>query len=245
MCGAFAIRLPSPSKIAHEKSSRSLMFTEYAVFCSRSPICSAIDMNRLLKISSRTGSASVPSERRVGSGVVRVSTRLPCAVICARQPGRRRSCRSAPRRSPGRRSRRRPAACRARRAPRRAIGRRNGSAPRNERAARQRRRCPRGAARAGDLHRRVGAADRLDRRGFGDERRAGHQERVALPVGGLERVLHLGDAAGRHVERRIGALVAQVHAPLGRDPLRRHALFEQRADGLVGQPVERGIQRRQ
>ncbi|EDT37264.1 hypothetical protein BamMEX5DRAFT_6959 [Burkholderia ambifaria MEX-5] len=87
MCGAFAIRLPSPSKIAHEKSSRSLMFTEYAVFCSRSPICSAIDMNRLLKISSRTGSASVPSERRVGSGVVRVSTRLPCAVIRARQPG--------------------------------------------------------------------------------------------------------------------------------------------------------------
>src|SRR5476649_2915716 len=60
MCGALAIRLPAASKMAQLKSSRSLMLTEYAVFCKRRPICSAIDMNRLLKISSITGSAVVP-----------------------------------------------------------------------------------------------------------------------------------------------------------------------------------------
>ena len=44
MCGALAIKLPAASNTAQEKSSRSLMFTEYAVFCSVKPICSAIDM---------------------------------------------------------------------------------------------------------------------------------------------------------------------------------------------------------
>ena len=58
MCGALAISAPLGSKSAQEKSSRSLMFTEYAVLWSATPICSAIDMNRLLKISSRTGSTS-------------------------------------------------------------------------------------------------------------------------------------------------------------------------------------------
>ncbi len=65
MCGAFAIRLPSVSNSAHEKSRRSLMLTEYAVFCSATPICSAIAMKRLLKTSSITGSTSVPTARRV------------------------------------------------------------------------------------------------------------------------------------------------------------------------------------
>jgi hypothetical protein len=70
MCGALAIRLPSASNRAQEKSSRSLMFTEYAVFCRRRPICSAIDMYRLLKISSITGSTEVPiAELRVFSFV--------------------------------------------------------------------------------------------------------------------------------------------------------------------------------
>ena len=58
MWGALAIRLPSASNSAHEKSRRSLMLTEYAVFCSATPICSAIAMNRLLKTSSMTGSTS-------------------------------------------------------------------------------------------------------------------------------------------------------------------------------------------
>ena len=71
MCGALAIRLPVASNSAHEKSSRSLMLTEYAVFCSRSPICSAIDMNRLLKTSSMTGSTVVPIARRAARGATR------------------------------------------------------------------------------------------------------------------------------------------------------------------------------
>jgi len=36
------------------------------VFSSAAPICSAIDMNRLLNTSSMTGSASVPSATRCG-----------------------------------------------------------------------------------------------------------------------------------------------------------------------------------
>ena len=39
-----AIKAPAASNSAQEKSRRSLMFTEYAVFCRRRPICSAIDM---------------------------------------------------------------------------------------------------------------------------------------------------------------------------------------------------------
>ena len=45
---------------AHEKSKRSLIFTEEAVFSSTVPICSATLMNRLLKISNITGSTLVP-----------------------------------------------------------------------------------------------------------------------------------------------------------------------------------------
>ncbi len=60
MCGALAISAPSASNSAQEKSSRSLMFTEVAVDWSATPISSAIAMNRLLKISSITGSAEVP-----------------------------------------------------------------------------------------------------------------------------------------------------------------------------------------
>ncbi|MNT95433.1 hypothetical protein D3C72_2373130 [compost metagenome] len=35
MCGALAIRRACASKMAQEKSRRSLMLTEYAVFCRR------------------------------------------------------------------------------------------------------------------------------------------------------------------------------------------------------------------
>ena len=66
MCGALAIRLPSASNRAQEKSSRSLMLTEWAVFSRRTPICSAIAMKRLLKTSSMTGSTSVPTAVRAG-----------------------------------------------------------------------------------------------------------------------------------------------------------------------------------
>jgi hypothetical protein len=87
MCGALAMSPPSASKIAQEKSSRSLMLTECAVDCSRTPICSATDMNRLLKISSMTGSASVPTTARSGRAATRDSSRSPVSLTAARQPG--------------------------------------------------------------------------------------------------------------------------------------------------------------
>ena len=87
MCGAFAIRLPSASNSAHEKSRRSLMLTEYAVFCSCSPICSAMFMNRWLNTSSRTGSTLVPIACRASRGATRSSTRWSSAVMRACQPG--------------------------------------------------------------------------------------------------------------------------------------------------------------
>ena len=71
MCGALAIRLPAASNSAQEKSSRSLMLTEYEVLASVTPICSAIAMNRLLKTSSSTGSASVPIACVRTAGVAR------------------------------------------------------------------------------------------------------------------------------------------------------------------------------
>ncbi len=87
MCGALAMRPPPASKMAQEKSSRSLMLTECAVLRSRTPICSATDMNRLLKISSMTGSTAVPAGRRSGRSATRVSSRSPGPVSSARQPG--------------------------------------------------------------------------------------------------------------------------------------------------------------
>ena len=87
MCGALATSIPSGSKIAQEKSSRSLMLTEYAVFSSVRPICSAIDMNRLLNTSSMIGSQSVPTADSRASGTTRSRTRSPLAARCARQPG--------------------------------------------------------------------------------------------------------------------------------------------------------------
>ena len=72
MCGALAMSSPSVSKSAHEKSSRSLILTELAVFSSVTPICSAIDMKRLLKISSITGSTSVPIAEVRAKGTRRV-----------------------------------------------------------------------------------------------------------------------------------------------------------------------------
>ena len=56
----------SASKIAQEKSSRSLMLTLIDVFCSTAPVCSATFMNRLLNSSSSTGSGRpLPAGTRV------------------------------------------------------------------------------------------------------------------------------------------------------------------------------------
>jgi hypothetical protein len=53
---------PSGANSAQEKSSRSLMFVLTAVRCNVRPICSAMPMNRLLKIERFTGSTGVGCE---------------------------------------------------------------------------------------------------------------------------------------------------------------------------------------
>ena len=76
------------------------MLTEEEVFCSVTPICSAIDMKRLLKTSSNTGSApaspaspffplafEVPSAACRTFFSMRVSRISLRAVISADQPG--------------------------------------------------------------------------------------------------------------------------------------------------------------
>ena len=85
-CGAFATNPPVGSKIAQEKSSRSLIFTECAVFASVAPICSAIDINRLLNTSNITGSAFVPKASWRTNAVTRLKIRLPNASHRACQP---------------------------------------------------------------------------------------------------------------------------------------------------------------
>src|SRR5450631_2079084 len=87
MWGALAMRPPAESNTAQEKSSRSLMLTECDVLRSRTPICSATDMNRLLKISSMTGSTAVPAERWAGRACTRARSRSPRPVCSACQPG--------------------------------------------------------------------------------------------------------------------------------------------------------------
>ncbi len=57
------------------------------MFASVAPICSAIDMKRLLKTSSMIGSTLVPMASARLSFSVRVRIRWPQALIWARQPG--------------------------------------------------------------------------------------------------------------------------------------------------------------
>src|SRR5688500_6764452 len=59
MCAACATRRPARSKRAQEWSLRSLMFGEYAVRSSVTPISSATEVNRCRKISSATGSRKI------------------------------------------------------------------------------------------------------------------------------------------------------------------------------------------
>ena len=63
------------------------MFTETAVLASVAPICSAIDMNRLLKTSSSKGETCPGSaDGRTGGEVLRSSSSPPVRAS-ARQPG--------------------------------------------------------------------------------------------------------------------------------------------------------------
>jgi hypothetical protein len=69
MCGALATRLPSASKIAQEKSSRSLMLTESsACSAARQPICSAIVHEQVVEhLQQHRVGASVPIGDRDGA----------------------------------------------------------------------------------------------------------------------------------------------------------------------------------
>ena len=87
MCGALATRFASPSKIAQEKSSRSLMLTELAVCRSTTPICSATCMKSPLNTSRRSGeTVSGSAEGRAGGAALRSSSSPPWRTL-ARQPG--------------------------------------------------------------------------------------------------------------------------------------------------------------
>jgi len=66
-CGALAMRDPSAAKMAHEKSSRSLMLVDMDVCCSDLPIDSATAINLFEKRDSKTGSA-------VNAGMIRYDT---------------------------------------------------------------------------------------------------------------------------------------------------------------------------
>ncbi len=89
MCGALASNCPLASNKAQEKSRRSLMFTDWAVCCSAAPICSAMDMNRLLNSSTRMGSTSgsAPAEGAAADrGAVRVRISPPSGSTRAAHP---------------------------------------------------------------------------------------------------------------------------------------------------------------
>ena len=77
---------PCASNSAQEKSRRSLMLTELAVLASVTPICSAMAMKRLLKISSSTGSARVGHRVAARGGGLRRAPGCRRSVNVARQP---------------------------------------------------------------------------------------------------------------------------------------------------------------
>jgi hypothetical protein len=78
-----------------------------------------------------------------------------------------------------------------------------------------------------DFDGRIGHADRLDRHRLGHEGAVGHEEGVARAVRRLELPHHVSDRAEADDQRRIGAVVPEVHAPDEADALRRHALAQE------------------
>ena len=85
--GALAMSSPEGSNTAQLKSSRSLMFTDTAVFSRTTPICSAMFIKRLLKISNWTGLTSVPTAERNVCAATRSITRFPLSTIRPCQSG--------------------------------------------------------------------------------------------------------------------------------------------------------------
>ncbi len=242
MCGALAIRPPSASKTAQEKSRRSLMLTEWAVDWRRTPICSATDMNRLLKISRSTGIG-------FGAGVLLV------------RPGRHAfeeqvaafGDEGAPagldhgggqflgddRRSgdgvPGLEA-----------APFGQIDLGPGSA--GEQGHAGGRLGPfffrTGLAFCGLAGFLLGSADpdgqSLDGYRLDQDRLVAHEEGEAAGVLGLERCGHLGERRDRDDDGGVGALVAQVRPVGNGDPVRRHALGFDLGAGVVFEGPDRG-----
>ena len=178
------------------------MLTEEAVFCSATPISSAIAMNRLLNTSSMTGSASVPTRGRRARGdgagedevAERVDRRRPAGlddgggggVDDERRAGdTRRRVQSAARsmnlaRLGGK--------CRSAAA---AVA---GTAPRSTRSSD-------GTTRPSPR------PDRFDDRGLDDDRRVGERSRSGC--GASARTPARMSGADRHFERRVAAFVAE------------------------------------
>ena len=189
------------------------MLTEYAVFCRRKPICSAMVMNRLLKISSmhRIG-LGADRACAAAAAATRVSTRCSCAVDSACQPGSTTVVAffSAMIAGP---SMRVAGAQRVAQVQRRVV-------PRAARVhAYDRLRTKRVVCRARRqvaAHRRAHrqCADGLDGAASDDERRVRHQERIALAICRFERGAHLRRALPElDDQRRIGAVDnADAHA---------------------------------
>src|SRR4051812_6417820 len=254
MCGALATSRPSAENTAQEKSSRSLMLTEYAVFCSDTPICSAIDMNRLLNTSSMIGSALVPTALVRFSATTRLRTRWFLAVISARQPSSSTMvwCGSMMMAGafdlwPGGKWGR-------------GVNPAVGPFPFGEKCARRKlgagvdrgvvpfaiREELRALNRGGDFRPRDlvlafgefgAAADRFDRDGLDDQLLGPVDEAEPRLVGFLEGRFHLGERSGFHHQRRVGAVVANVGADDHLDLRCRHALAGDLGFGLFAEPA--------
>ena len=109
MCGALAIS--EPCRIEQRAGEIQPLLDVHRVrrVLQRSPICSAMFMNRLLNSSSMTGSGAErrPRPPRTPPAAARSAIPVPAAVILARHPASTRSCRWARRRWQDRRSMRR------------------------------------------------------------------------------------------------------------------------------------------
>ena len=96
------------------------------------------------------------------------------------------------------------------------------------------------AARRFDRHHR--RAECFHRDGLGDQRPAGHQKAVALAISRFERARHFGGASEVHDQRRVGAVVTQVHAAHDAQACLRHALSYQLLLRRLGQVLQRAFE---
>ena len=207
MCGALAIKSPSASKIAQEKSRRSLMFTEYAVFASAHAHLLGDRHEEVVEHLEHDGIDG--GARRlfpVGRGAWRSSTSAPCVVTCGAPAGLddgggvlladdRRADDDL--------------------AGGELLALEHGAvAPTVARVHAHAR--DRGGLCASGVQRgnvRVGGrANRLDRQRLDDDTAVGHQEGEARAVCGLEPGAHRRQVAARDRHRGVGSIVLEVRA---------------------------------